>query len=329
MKMLPNKVIIIIDRYSYGCVIMYYGLTKFIKHIEQTMNIHICIKDYIGFIPIKRELYKAIISNLSHSNPYCMYIKSDLNVYLKCTGMINKMCKKLESVDRCFCGVCHAGVKEYIAPIRWKNMLIGSVNAGVFQADDRMIKRRIHRTCKSSDLNEDTALMLYYKHINLNSIDEDALIASLGIIANTIALAFESISSYSKFEKKKLNTVVVRDTIIADALEYLKQNFTQQLKVEQIAKICHCSVSCLSHLFKSRVGISIPVYLNHLRIEKAKQELCDMEQSIATVADKSGFVDPNYFSRIFTRYVGLTPTSFRKSLLRDKDSDSAPSIKTD
>ena len=81
-----------------------------------------------------------------------------------------------------------------------------------------------------------------------------------------------------------------------------------------IAEACHCSVSTLSHLFRRRVGVSIPVYITKLRIEHAKALLAEAQNSISDIALRVGFNDPAYFSRLFTRYAGMSPKNYRGTL---------------
>jgi two-component system response regulator YesN len=53
-------------------------------------------------------------------------------------------------------------------------------------------------------------------------------------------------------------------------------------------------------------------YLNRRRIERAQSLLCAGQKSIKEVARATGFADPAYFSRIFSRYVGITPATYAR-----------------
>ena len=99
----------------------YDGLIRFIRFTEKDLNVKICIKDYVDFIFVDRELNMGLRDNLVHGNPFCMYMKSDGDVYLKCTSMGQGVMRRLERDPRAYCGVCHAGVKEYVCPI-WSDL---------------------------------------------------------------------------------------------------------------------------------------------------------------------------------------------------------------
>ena len=109
-------------------------------------------------------------------------------------------------------------------------------------------------------------------------------------------------------------TAIAHNNVISDALEYLNQNYQNDVRVTDIAAYCHCSVSCLSHLFNGYMGTSIPLYVTKMRMDHAQNELMETSIPISVVAERVGFSDPNYFSRMFTRCVGMTPTQFRRSL---------------
>jgi two-component system response regulator YesN len=61
-------------------------------------------------------------------------------------------------------------------------------------------------------------------------------------------------------------------------------------------------------------------YLRRLRIELARELLADPSLSIKEVAARTGFTEPNHFSRVFSRIDGVPPTAFREALLIGKAS---------
>ena len=67
-----------------------------------------------------------------------------------------------------------------------------------------------------------------------------------------------------------------------------------------------------SKLFKKAFGLSFIEYLTHLRIERAKS-LLTQGMSVREVSDIVGFTEPNYFTRVFKKETGLTPSSYQKN----------------
>ena len=67
-----------------------------------------------------------------------------------------------------------------------------------------------------------------------------------------------------------------------------------------------------SVLFKKETGINVSAYLLNIRIEKAKEFLCNTNETIAAIGDRVGYKDSRYFSQIFTKQVGVKPALYRK-----------------
>lgn len=112
--------------------------------------------------------------------------------------------------------------------------------------------------------------------------------------------------------------VVIRnqepDGIITKAQEYIRQNFRRDLALEDVARTVGVSPYYFSKLFKEEAGLNFSEYLTEIRIETAKRLLSDRELSIKQVCVDSGYANPNYFSRIFKKWVGITPTEFRDGM---------------
>ena len=102
------------------------------------------------------------------------------------------------------------------------------------------------------------------------------------------------------------------NTVIAKAKEYIQKNFKKDdLALEEVAQAVGISPYYFSKLFKEEMKQNYSEYLTDIRIEKARELLLDRELSIKQVCVDSGYSNPNYFSRIFKKWTGLTPTEFR------------------
>ncbi|WP_409969225.1 response regulator [Bengtsoniella intestinalis] len=113
-------------------------------------------------------------------------------------------------------------------------------------------------------------------------------------------------------------TVVIKkqapESVIPKAQAYIQENFRKDLALEDVAKTVGISPFYLSKLFKEEVGVTFMDYLTSIRIETAKRLLSDGQMSIKQVCIDAGYSNPNYFSRIFKKWVGITPTEFRDEL---------------
>ncbi len=101
---------------------------------------------------------------------------------------------------------------------------------------------------------------------------------------------------------------------IENALGYIRDNFTSDIKLYEVAEICHMSAEHLSRKFKKETGLGFNEFVNMLRLQKAEYMLKnDKSLSVSEVAFACGFNDSNYFSEKFHYEYGYTPSSVRKS----------------
>ncbi|TDS13578.1 AraC family transcriptional regulator [Maribacter caenipelagi] len=92
----------------------------------------------------------------------------------------------------------------------------------------------------------------------------------------------------------------------------IKLHLYENLSLEELAKLCNLSLSSFKRQFKTIFQDSPTNYINHRRIEKAKELLKVSDYSISEISFHIGIQDPQYFTRFFKKKVGITPSSFRK-----------------
>jgi two-component system response regulator YesN len=101
---------------------------------------------------------------------------------------------------------------------------------------------------------------------------------------------------------------------IEKAKDYIQKNYKRDISLEEVSKYVDISLYYFSKLFKDVVGENFIDYLTNIRIEKAK-ELLVTDMNIKEVAIEVGYKDSNYFSRIFKKCVGVTPSEYREGYL--------------
>lgn len=94
--------------------------------------------------------------------------------------------------------------------------------------------------------------------------------------------------------------------------EYIASNLEQNISLESIADYVHLSPTYCSHIFKKQEGITINKYIQGLRINQACQLLRHTDNTVSYIAEALGYCDLFYFSNIFKKHTGLSPTKYRK-----------------
>ncbi len=101
---------------------------------------------------------------------------------------------------------------------------------------------------------------------------------------------------------------------ITEAKEYLNDNFKEKISLDIISRDIGISKYYLHRIFREINGNTPLEYLKNIRLEKAKNELQYSNSTIFEIAFKCGFDSTSYFSNIFKKHIGLSPTQFRRTL---------------
>jgi YesN/AraC family two-component response regulator len=100
--------------------------------------------------------------------------------------------------------------------------------------------------------------------------------------------------------------------LVKRTMAYFHQNYDRPLSRREVADAIGVSENHLTRIFGRELGLSPWDYLNRYRIQRAKGLLLCTSDSITSVALQVGFNDPAYFSRVFRKQVGLSPSAFRQ-----------------
>jgi AraC family transcriptional regulator len=99
-------------------------------------------------------------------------------------------------------------------------------------------------------------------------------------------------------------------------LDYICANIADDLSLSQLATLVDMSPHYFSELFKKSMGVSPHRYVLSQRIERSKQNLRNSHQSIIAAGLDAGFQNPSHFARVFRKFVGASPSSFKSEMQR-------------
>jgi len=103
-------------------------------------------------------------------------------------------------------------------------------------------------------------------------------------------------------------------SVIEKAKAYIRDNYKKDISLDEVSREVDISPYYFSKLFKQETGGNFIEYLTEIRLKNARELLKDSRLSIKEICVESGYSDPNYFSRIFKKYEGVTPSEFRERL---------------
>ena len=272
---------------------------KFLKNeCHLSLSIHIREKDNI--------IYNSPLKSMNvHENSYCSLIKALPNGLSKCVKQQGKVMQKCKFGS--FCGLCYAGVREYVYPITNGIKPIGFISVSGYRIDNmESYINRLSTIFPITKENLTTASLALTtdipskKHI-------DTLITPL---CNMIELA----CIRSRKTTNSNNACTINQVI-----EYVDEHYKEDLKIDNLCKIFSCSNSYFSHAFKKETGKNFREYLTELRLEDAKYLLKYSQLNVTQISVSLGFLDSNYFSNVFKKNVGITPMEYRQIHIKTEE----------
>ena len=279
--------------------------------------------------------YKGVpITAHSNCSEFCKKMRaSQYGVY----------CEKCDShggleaarIGKPFIYICHAGLIDFAIPITVDGLYLGALMAGqVLLAQDNSenkpdrILQGVSNTLELSSnsefqqsysllpvmrLEKIIALANMLSHVGDYCIEQAALREAFiqgsknpttELFSNPIIYKINAIES-TKAEAKEPNK------LLQPALNYIKKHPQEKITLSKVAALCSISTSYFSKLFaKENLG-NLSDYVNHIKMERAKELLVSNDWSIGTIAESLSFDDSGYFIKVFKHYTGKTPLEYR------------------
>lgn len=162
----------------------------------------------------------------------------------------------------------------------------------------------------------------FFKLIRTYDIEEEEVFSKnfnpyeeMGKINSPEALSFwlkeRGGAIYEKIQKKRMKTT---NTMTENAKRYIQEHYTKSgLSVEELCSFLNVSATYFSVTFKKETGMSFISYLTKIRLEQAKNLLDTTEEKSYMIAEKVGYTEANYFSYVFKKHYGVSPSKYRSS----------------
>jgi len=103
------------------------------------------------------------------------------------------------------------------------------------------------------------------------------------------------------------------EQVLRPAMEYVTRNYARELSAESVAEIVGISPYFFSRIFREKTGESFVEYITRVRMDAAARLLLDPVLSIKEVCASCGYIDPNYFGRLFKKQFGMMPEEYQEA----------------
>ncbi|MBR5309155.1 MAG: helix-turn-helix domain-containing protein [Clostridia bacterium] len=277
---------------------------KYMGYLRNECGLHITVHDAgKGFIA---DNIVSISPYNVHSNGYCLYAKTKEEVWDKCIYNQKKVVEKLRR-DGAFFGMCYMGVEEYVFPIKVGEDVVGFVSVSGYGINRERAYAKITRAASEFGLDKYELLRKYDEELSHDKPSDEFISTVIEPLCSMLSLIYITFGSKLEHGARAGGDNYVYGHI----LSYINRNYNKKITVDDLCALCHCSRSHISHLFTKKAGMGICEYINRKRCDNAARLLTDTDERIQEIAYLVGFDDSNYFTNVFTKYMGASPREYR------------------
>lgn len=146
------------------------------------------------------------------------------------------------------------------------------------------------------------------KMLSINKITKSNELKLLALLYDFISILIEeaNIKELTNKNERKLR-------YIREAITFIEKNYSRKITIQELAKNIGLDRSYLYSVFQTILKKSPQEYLINYRIDKACELMKNNDLNISDISRSVGYNDPLYFSKLFKKIKGLTPTAFRKN----------------
>lgn len=275
-------------------------LQEFIETVKGSSKMHICVQDLSGMV-LLNGMYIERPSQI-HSLPVCDCAKSTEKGFKLCLKCKHLATEKAKSRQKVFCGECPIGLSEIVYPVTVDSRVICIVYIGNLCFDEQRMTECIQKTAKITGVDTEPI------------IEEIQNTEKSGTYEYYMSKA-KAVGSYIKMlYNLKRSASDERKHWIAEAfMKYADTYYYRNINISLLSKLYEVNEKYAGRIFKQQAGMSFSMYLNKLRIERAKCMLRESNENILEISLDCGYNNIAYFNRVFKQFSGMSPREYRRA----------------
>lgn len=296
----------------------------------------ICCKEY-SYLRMRIGKNKLIagINYDVHQSPGAPYqfISSQLTEadYIGISGVgdnntfFSKLLKEADIALNSQMFITTSGIQEYKAIHR-----DGNIDAATVMIEQYLHERNFDETlgvinnffedCKKEKYRSEQVAVLYNQLIALLHKYYPQMSSTLGLeyyTFNQIVFEYVTIDQFFQaisgiFKKNDQSEYHINNDVIKKIMKEIEERFTEDISLQSLSQKYNVSFGYLSSLMKKETGRTYKEHIINKRIEMSKNLLRDKNESIDSIAEKVGYMDYFHFIKLFKKYVGISPSKYRK-----------------
>ncbi|MBR6113696.1 MAG: helix-turn-helix domain-containing protein [Oscillospiraceae bacterium] len=158
---------------------------------------------------------------------------------------------------------------------------------------------------------EDDLLRGIFEEAVSQQEDYDELI-NLRLYELLILLLRQQDPERERWESRRYPAAASKNERIRPALEYIEAHLREPIRVSELADVCGYNRNYFQSIFKEDTGVNPGSYISRRRIALARERMMYSEATVTEVSEYLGFQSIHYFSRLFRRLCGVTPTEYMR-----------------
>ncbi len=264
---------------------------KMLGSFSSLLNVRIAFFSLDG-----RELFSGLGRTIC---AYCRKLRETPAKDAACMSLDKKMCGRARKERRPVCYTCHGHLTEAVIPAILSGRCIGFLMVGQFRTSEK--KTQTSKPWKNP--------VEKFRRLELQSAYEQTPVFSqqqVDDMLRMLGLMVEFITGHYLVSMKDFD-------LIQPLIEQIEANQEKPIQLEEAARQIGRSPSGLSHLFKKLTGRGFRQFQIDCKLAEADRLLSAFPQMpIKEVAERTGFDDPLYFSRLYSKYRGIPPSTRRE-----------------
>lgn len=278
-------------------------ITILINAIRDLSNAGICYYDLNNFFHYNEW---GIKNNRGHYCSFCENVRALPGGRESCEKSDKKEAVHLAmQYKEPFFFECHMGMKELVIPLLLENELLGIIFVGQcrIQGDNRynIVQKNAQRLGGDGD-----KMLQLYEQLPLLSQDD------LLNVGKILSKFFDAKVLSNRLLAPEILTADSGSSLAYSIKDYIDANYSYNISPKSLAEKFFINASYASRCFSQKHGITLTEYIHKVRIDRARILLQSTNAPVNNIALNVGYIDTNYFSRIFKKQVGVTPKDYRK-----------------
>jgi ligand-binding sensor protein/AraC-like DNA-binding protein len=307
---------------------------KDIIDIDKFEGIQYDISNATGLAIITVDYKGKPVTSHSGCSEFCNMVRKDEDLNQQCMKCDSRGGLEAARTGKPFIYRCHMGIIDLAVPIMVDDQYLGALMAGQVLTEASALEDLETIGPSDMDIRNHEKYLKAYNKLPFIPFSKIQSIAQMMFhinnhIVNEAVSKFQEKMLYEQnirmIEKQKVQPELKSggmkssipqekryiNKILEPALAYIEENYEENISLKKIADISNVSSFYFSKLFKKEMGMNFSAYFTECKMNKAKEMLKNTDMLIANIASKLGYYECGYFTKVFKKSEGITPSEYR------------------